>query len=214
MMNMQSKEAVLAPIIRTLGLDEACTQLLDKNEEINPYGITQIQDIYTLISHIGEALDVGERARSLVDELEERINIVIHKLKFIEASQKSKVLLAVDNQLQQDIDDPYQRLLIEAAGGRSYKSVLGDDNPGIIIVLAKDQNMYQLLSGLPLVLAEEEWRHTDAIKNNKVFLVDGQRKLDGNLVRVADDIELLAEIIFPQYFVFGEQGESWMKFEL
>lgn len=211
---MQSKEAVLAPIIRTLGLDEACTQLLDKNEEINPYGITQIQDIYTLISHIGEALDVGERARSLVDELEERINIVIHKLKFIEASQKSKVLLAVDNQLQQDIDDPYQRLLIEAAGGRSYKSVLGDDNPGIIIVLAKDQNMYQLLSGLPLVLAEEEWRHTDAIKNNKVFLVDGQRKLDGNLVRVADDIELLAEIIFPQYFVFGEQGESWMKFEL
>lgn len=211
---MQSKDAMLMPVIRALGLDEACAQLLDKNEEIDVDSLNDVQAIYTLITRVGAALDVQEQAERFMGALEERINIVVHKLKFIEGSQRPKVLLAYDNELQQAIEDPYLRLLVETAGGRAYKPMLGDENPGLILVLAEKKNMYQLLGGLPDVLAQDEWKHTDAVKQNKVFLVDGQKKLTGNLVQIADDIELLAEIIFPQYFVFGEQGESWMKFEL
>lgn len=211
---MQSKDAILTPIIEALGLDQACTQLLDKNEEINVEELGDIQAIYTLIVRVGEALDVQERAVALVEDLEERISIVIHKLKFIASDQRPKVLPMGDNELDQVIEDPYLRLLIETAGGRAYKPLLGDDNPGLLLFLAKEQSMYQLLGKLPAILAQEEWKHSDAVKQNKVFLIDGQKKLRGNLMHLAEDIELLAEIIFPQYFVFGEQGESWMKFEL
>jgi iron complex transport system substrate-binding protein len=211
---MQNREAVLTPLINALDLDEACVKLLETNEEIDPIEISNIAQAYQLIADVGKALDVPHKAEALVDALEERINIVIHKLKFIEDGQKPKVLLLENNSLEDADERGYRRSLIEAAGGKPYKQELGDVNPGLIIFLAKEKGMYQLLGELPVILEQAEWKNTDAVKNNKIFLVDGIKHLQGNLLQIADDVELLAEILYPQYFVYGGSGESWLKFEL
>lgn len=210
----QNKEAVLTPLIKALGLDEACTKLVAANEEINSLDITKIEQVYELITAIGTALDVPENATTLVEDIEERVNIVVHKLKFIEEGQKLKVLLVGDALSEEDDNKEYFRSLIETAGGKSYKTELGDINPGLIIFLAKRKSIYQLLGELPAILEQSEWKNTEAVKNNKVFLVDATKHLQGNIIQVADDVELLAEILYPQYFVFGGSGESWLKFEL
>lgn len=211
---MQNKEAILIPLINAFGLDEACVKLLEKNEEIDPLGIISTEQVYQFITDVGQALDVTETAQTLVEDLQERINIVIHKLKFIEEGQKMKVLLVDSTFADEDDEKGYRRSLIEAAGGKSFKPELGDNNPGLIIFLTKEGGMYQLLGELPLMLKQGEWKNTDAVKNNKIFLVDGAKRLQGNLMQIADDVELLAEILYPQYFVYGGSGESWLKFEL
>ncbi|MFC6099695.1 substrate-binding domain-containing protein [Olivibacter domesticus] len=210
---MQNKEAILTPLINALDLDEACVKLLETNEEVNLLNITNIEQIYQWIADVGKALDVEKRAEALVEELEERINIVIHKLKFIEEGQKPKVLVVEHNALDDD-GKGYLRSIIETAGGKPYKPELGDTNPGLIVFLTKEKGMYELLGELPVTLEQVEWKNTDAVKNNKIFLVDGAKHLKGNLMQIADDVELLAEILYPQYFVYGGSGESWLKFEL
>lgn len=210
---MQNKEAVLTPLINALDLDEACVKLLETNEEVNPLNITNIEQIYQVIADVGKALDVEKRAETLIEELEERINIVIHKLKFIEEGQKPKVLVVEHNALEDD-GKGYLRSIIETAGGKPYKPELGDTNPGLIVFLTKEKGMYELLGELPVTLEQAEWKNTDAVKNNKIFLVNGAKHLQGNLMQIADDVELLAEILYPQYFVYGGSGESWLKFEL
>jgi iron complex transport system substrate-binding protein len=74
--------------------------------------------------------------------------------------------------------------------------------------------MERQLGGLATLLSLEEWRNTDAVKNNRVFLIDGDRNLQAMDLNVASDIEILAEILYPQYLTFGGNGESWVQFEL
>jgi hypothetical protein len=35
---------------------------------------------------------------------------------------------------------------------------------------------------------------------------------DGGSLDIVDKAELLAEIIYPKQFIFGYEGESWIKF--
>lgn len=202
----------LDSLLEALGLDEACGQLLDTAEAAKVEQLSNIQQVYELISHIGRLFDVSAKAEVLRENLEERINIIIHKLKFIAADQRPLVALLQHG--DQRLNNSYINTLVETAGGRVYvpDAAAQERSAGLLIFLS--EGMYQLLGELPVLLDQPQWKNSEAVEKNKVFIVESSRHLQGNLLQVADDVELLAEILYPQYFVFSESGESWLKFEL
>jgi len=211
MNGMQNTDGFV-PLLKALDLDAACAQLLEVEEASDLEQITDIGQVFELINHIGRLFDVSPQAASLRETFEERINIIIHKLKFIDQQQRPFVaLIHEDGSLA---NHNYLHTLIRTAGGRVYQANEPDvqESAGTLIFLA--DGMYHMLGGLPQLLDQPVWKDSDAVKHNQVFLVEHTQQLNGNLLQVADDIELLAELIYPQYFVFSESGEGWMKFEL
>jgi len=200
------------PLLKALGLDAACAQLLEVEEVIDVEQITAIQQVYHFIDHIGQLFDVAAKADELRENLEERINIIIHKLKFIDEQQRP--IVALVNEEGTLAHNNYLHTLVKTAGGRIYREGAIDQQENASTLIFFADGMYHMLGDLPQLLDQPAWKDSDAVKHNKVFLVEHTQHLSGNLLQLADDIELLAELIYPQYFVFSESGEGWMKFEL
>ena len=149
-------------------------------------------------------------------EFEERINIIIHKLKFISEDQKPKVLvMTAVNPPVYEMNDRLHNLL-RAAGARVYDMQIGNNeetfNPDLLLIIA-DQ-IEHLVGDLGVLLSLDEWKDTNAVKNNRVYLVDGENNLSGEDFQLADDLELLAEITYPQYLTYGGNGDKWVQFDI
>ena len=53
-----------------------------------------------------------------------------------------------------------------------------------------------------------------AIKNNRLYISDSTKDVTINPEATVEQLENLAEIINPKQFVFGNEGEAWVKFSL
>jgi len=51
-----------------------------------------------------------------------------------------------------------------------------------------------------------------AVKNNRLYISDGNQYFNRPGPRIVDSIEILAEIIHPKLFNFGYEGNGWIKF--
>ena len=63
---------------------QALENYLDKNAQIISLQPNRLDDIFNDIKTIADALNVSEAGRSLTEELQERVDIIRHKLKFVE----------------------------------------------------------------------------------------------------------------------------------
>jgi len=199
----------LTDIVNSLNLSQPLSEQLTDD-----YGsIVSKEDLFQWIQKIG--IDGGkiEAAADLVADLEERINLVQHKLKFINEDQKPSVLV-LSGVVPAIIEaNEYLGYVLNLAGAKVYKANEEEGfNPDILLVIS--DRMESLFSEVGVLLSMDEWQNTDAIKKNRVYLVNGESNFRGYGSRIADDVEMLAEIIYPQYLTFGGNGESWVQFEI
>lgn len=177
---------------------------------------------YNQIDELAEILQLPvdwlRPLEAIPDALEmtiERLNIIKHKLKFVDRSQRPEVMLLQDLDTLPGTVERTMKALVEVAGGIYYAwSYAPFLNPDKLLVSAKKGTIKQLLVDVPSFISSQEWHDSKAVKEGQLYLINGQRFISGDLTLLADEAELLAEIIFPQYFVYGGEGENWIKFEL
>lgn len=141
------------------------------------------------------------------EAMEEEIDIMIHKLKFLPRESFPKVII-----LDQRADlKPIHSLVLEEkvkiAGGKLINEL--DENPNFILILETDYNLYSLLPEFLKSLNQE----TLAIQNNQVYLIQSEdfNQDDKTYLR---DLEAIADIIQPKFFYFGRDGQDWYKFDV
>lgn len=212
---MQKPRLSLDSVLEALDLDSAYISLLEKTEVYNQLiQSTTPKEVYAAIRIIGQALDVHEQADQLAEHLEERINIIVHKLKFIPKEQRPKVLCLREISPAVGPNQQYLDQLIDLAGGIGYTGRDPESvNPDILIII-NDRPVSQLLGELPHTLTTGHWADTHAVKNGNIYLVHDARYLRHPGAQIADDVEILAEIINPKYFIFGRDADAWMPFNL
>ncbi|WP_257669500.1 ABC transporter substrate-binding protein [Parapedobacter tibetensis] len=201
--------------MEALNLDTACISLLEQTEEHGEFIQAKTpKTIYSTIRIIGDMLNVKQRADQLAENLEERINIITHKLKFIADEHKPKVLCINGVSPMTIAHNEYIDNLVSIAGGINYFDAPSDKlNPDLLIIISS-QPMPQLLDELPAALSNREWSETQAVKNNNVYVIHNSKFLHQPGATIADDIEILAEIINPRQFFFGRNEDVWMQFSL
>jgi iron complex transport system substrate-binding protein len=144
----------------------------------------------------------------LTEELQERVDLIKHKLKFIE----QKPAVACITQLEPLIfagDELAQ--LISVAGGES--STL-DANPDIIILMPEGYVIEQTIKEIFSLMQLPNFAELKAIKNNRLYISDSTKDVTINPEATVEQLENLAEIINPKQFIFGNEGEAWVKFSL
>lgn len=143
----------------------------------------------------------------LTEELQERVDLIKHKLKFIE--QKPAVACITQLQPLTFADDNLARL-INIAGGEN--STL-DANPDIVIVMPEDYAVEQTIKEIGTLMQLPNFADLKAVKNNRLYIADGT-DVTTNPEASVEQLENLAEMINPKQFIFGNEGEAWVKFSL
>ncbi|WP_199120551.1 hypothetical protein [Pedobacter sp. ASV28] len=141
----------------------------------------------------------SENNLDLRAELEERIAIVEHKIKFID-----KVPVCFLDSL----GHPHLKLgeLAEFAGA----SLTTDPIEAAYVVFYEDGKSLEDLMRLAPVLFNEAW---PAVAFNRVcLLADDYRR--NKVEEAVGLIEDLAEILHPGHFIFGYEGDKWIRFTL
>jgi iron complex transport system substrate-binding protein len=149
---------------------------------------------------------------SLTEEQQERLDIIQHKLKFTEQRPTVAIVKALDPIVlaADEIVD-----LVAMAGGTLIE---GDEqtllalNPDVIILMPEDMPVAQTMSSVDTLLQLPGFTDLKAVKGNRLYIVDGDSYLEDSAENTVDTVELMAEIIYPKQFIFGHEGNGWIKF--
>lgn len=171
-------------------------------------------ELFAFVRKVAEQGRSLEKGEALIDDIEERVNLIQHKLKFIEDGKKPSVLILSSAVPPVFEESEYLARLLRMTAAKMYRADTEevDFNPGVILLIS--DHMEQQFANLATLLSLEEWKETDAVKQNRVFLIDGSRGFQNMGIRLAADLETLAEIIYPQYLTFGGNGETWLQFDV
>ncbi len=205
---MQSQQTLLENILSILSV-EVSSITPEMQEKINLLAtdFDASSDILNYIEHIARI--TGKLQSPALEDFMDEINIIIHKLKFISKEDRPKVICIELDDYLSVIKSAYLLDSIALTGGNPLEAKSTEVDR--IIVIDRHQ---QAFSKLPSILADPILAHSPAIEKNQVYIIN---KADfGNCPGkdYLQELEILAEIIQPKYFIFGHEGASWLKFEL
>jgi iron complex transport system substrate-binding protein len=115
--------------------------------------------------------------------------------------------------------------LIELAGGISalgetgkhsawigWKDLIASD-PDIIIVMPCGFHIADSERDWDLLAAHRAWGALRAVQSGRVFIADGNQFFNRPGPRLAESLEILAEILHPKCFRFGHENVGWQRCE-
>lgn len=132
------------------------------------------------------------------EELQERLDLVEHKIKFmdkmpiacLDTSNNPSYLLAEE---------------IALAGGMVEADVL---NAVFVIYYQPGKTLTDLMREVPAAL-NTDWQ---AVQNNRIILLNDDVNRERTAENAVSLIEDIAEMLHPGSFIFGHEGDKWIRF--
>lgn len=204
-------------------VEAALKNYLDKQVEIISLQPNSLNDILSDIKVTAFALGVPEKGDQLIEELQERVDIIRHKLKFIDAKPTVACIEWLEPLM---VSGNWIPELVDIAGGTSILAEPGKHSPfvqwtdiqqadpDIILAMPCGFSIERTMKEMHLLLQQPGFADLKAVKNNRIYIADGNQYFNRPGPRIIDSIEILAEIINPKQFIFGYEGTGWVKFAL
>ena len=64
---------------------------------------------------------------------------------------------------------------------------------------------------MPALTGRLEWSDLGAVTAGRVYIADGNQYFNRPGPRLAESLEILAELLHPELFEFGHQGVGWER---
>ena len=149
------------------------------------------------MSFLNELINT-ENDEVLREELHERVAIVSHKIKFMD--KVPVVCLDTLNMQNLVLADE-----INAAGGLLETDILG---AVYIIYYQPGKTLNDLMREVPSLIDPEG----AAVKNGRIILLNDDVNRQRTAANGVTLIEDFAEMLHPGYFIFGGEGDKWIRF--
>jgi iron complex transport system substrate-binding protein len=204
-------------------VEQALANELQKPASIISLKPESLADVMSDISQVARALDVVPAGEILLEDLQERVDLIQHKLKFIE---NKPTVACIEWMEPLMVSGNWVPELVTIAGGTPVLAQPGKhspyidwvdlrlQDPEIIVVMACGFSIERTLKEIDLLLQLPGFTDLQAIKNKRFYLTDGNQYFNRPGPRLVDSIEILAEIIYPKQFIFGYEGDAWIKFDV
>ena len=85
-------------------------------------------------------------------------------------------------------------------------------DPDFLFVSPCGFDVARTLQEMGPLSAKPEWQWINAVRSNRVFVADGNQYFHRPGPRLAESVEILAEIIHPNVFHFGYEGTGWVRY--
>ncbi|MET3500872.1 iron complex transport system substrate-binding protein [Mucilaginibacter rubeus] len=204
-------------------VEEALENYLDKQAQIISLQPNSLDDIFNDIANVANVLNAQQAGTELIESLQERVDIIKHKLKFIDSRPTVACIEWLEPLM---VSGNWVPGLVDIAGGTAVLAQEGnhspyvewDDilqqDPEIIVVMPCGFSIERTMREINLLLDRPGFALLKAVKNDRFYIADGNQYFNRPGPRIVDSIEILAEIIRPKQFIFGYEGEGWIKFSL
>ena len=171
---------------------------------------------------IAKKLDAPESYSILKSEINERFKLLKDKL---HGTVQKPTVLCIEWIEPIMVAANWVPELVGFAGGRNVMSVSGTDskfcswdeikktNPDIIIMMPCGFGIKRTLEDLHFLQNIKGWEELKAVKENKVFVVDGNNYFNRPGPRLVDSAEILAEIIHPEIFERKYLEDAWITID-
>ena len=180
-----------------------------------------LDDLWTDIRSVGAALGAGDTAESVVAGLQSRMNAIAASAAALPDRPSVATVEWIDPLMAAGNWVP---TLVEMAGGRNLFGDAGGHapwiewealeaaDPDVILVLPCGFDMARSMAEMPALTAQPGWTGLSAVRNGRVFVTDGNQYFNRPGPRLAESLEILAEILHPDSFDFGWRGKGWQPF--
>jgi iron complex transport system substrate-binding protein len=111
--------------------------------------------------------------------------------------------------------------LVEMAGGANRFGIAGKHaprltweqlcaaDPEVILVLPCGFDIARSRQGMPALTGKPDWPGLRAVRQGRVYLLDGNQYFNRPGPRLVESLEILAEVLHPEAFHFGHEGTGW-----
>ena len=168
-----------------------------------------LNDILADIKTIGKETGKEKMANELVKNLQLRIDNIKNKTKNL--ANKPKVcciewiepVIVAGNWVPEMVEIAGGINIIGKKGQHSKKLELKEilkQQPDKIVISPCGFKVYQTINDIEFLTKKPEWKELKAVKNNEVYIVDGNSYFNRPSHRIVDTLEILAAIIHPELF--------------
>ncbi|MGE3313617.1 MAG: cobalamin-binding protein [Planctomycetaceae bacterium] len=200
-------------------VEEAVCGLFETRPGIVSLEPMQLDDIWKDILRVGKALECELHAAQVVENLQQRLEAI--RLRTVLIGNRPRVaciewidpLMAAGNWVPE---------LVDIAGGENLFGRIGehspwleweslkDSDPDVIIAMPCGFDIERTAREMSPLVTRPGWKELRAVRELRVYLVDGNQYFNRPGPRLVESAEILAEILHPQKFDFGHRGAGWI----
>lgn len=203
-------------------VEQAVCHLVSSNPVIVSLEPNALADVWNDILKVGSSLDASDRAERVVESLKQRMDDISQQSSSIESRPTVACIEWIDPLMAAGNWMPE---LVEMAGGVNLFGEAGKHSPwmtweelitkdpDIILTTPCGFDISRALEDMPVLVNRPEWKELKAAREGKVFVADGNQYFNRPGPRLAESLEILAEIFHPDTFSFGHEGSGWIRFD-
>ncbi|AFY58107.1 ABC-type Fe3+-hydroxamate transport system, periplasmic component [Rivularia sp. PCC 7116] len=199
-------------------VENALKSLTNSSPQVISLQPDVLKDVWNDIKRVAQTFNVD--SEPLLENLQHRIQIIDDKTQSLSTVNIPTVgciewtqpLMSASNWIPE---------LVNYAGGKALFSSIGkpsqqfgwetfvEGNPDIIIFMPCGFDLNRTRTDAQLLTQKPEWMQLRAVKNDRVYITDGNSYFNRPGPRLVDSLEILAEIIHTEIFEYGYQGKAW-----
>jgi iron complex transport system substrate-binding protein len=199
-------------------VEKAVASIVHTSPQIVSLKPNTLEDVWQDIERVGNIFGVD--SVQILENLEARATICQRKIQGLSLTELPTVaciewtdpLMTAANWIPE---------LVNLAGGQSQFSVIGQpsttvpwetllkSNPDIIIFMPCGFDLNRTRQEAKLFIQRPDWQKLHASKSGRVYITDGNAFFNRPWPRLADSLEILAEILHPEIFDYGYKGTAW-----
>ena len=200
-------------------IEKAVRKIIGKSPRVVSLEPNSLSDIWSDIKKVSEAVNVQERGQKLIHELQNRI-LDLKSLIKDESSNSVACIEWIDPLMAAGNWVPE---LVELAGGKNLFGEAGkhspwmsfeelcERDPDVIAVMPCGYGIEKTRQEMDVLIRKTKWRSLKAVKNNQVYLTDGNQYFNRPGPRIIESLEILIEILYDQKYNFGHFKRGWVK---
>jgi iron complex transport system substrate-binding protein len=201
-------------------VEQAVCEWVSSQPQIVSLEPNALADVWTDIRRVAAALNAPERGEALVAHLQQRLAAIAGKARFLPEQPTVACIEWIDPLMAAGNWMPE---LVEMAGGANLFGLAGKHapwltwealvatDPEVIVLLPCGYDIQKTRAELPALSQKAEWPWLQAVQNRRVFVTDGNQYFNRPGPRLAESLEILAEICHPETFHFGHEGRGWQR---
>ena len=200
-------------------VESAVESLSGRKPKIISLQPNSLSDIWNDIEKVAKGLSVESKGIQLVKTLKDKAHELNQSVKELPIQTVACIewidpLMAAGN---------WVPTLVELAGGDNLFGEAGkhspwmdfkalkDKDPEVIIVMSCGYNISKTIKEMKVLTDNPEWESLSAVKEERIYLTDGNQYFNRPGPRIIDSLEILMEILHEGKFDFSHHKSGWIR---
>ena len=194
---------------------EQLTGLQPRVVSLSPY---RLQDVWEDVLRVGQALGKRDQAQTLVEKYQQRLTDLAVKTSTFGTKPGVAVLEWLDPLMGAGNWTPE---LVAYAGGENIFGEIGQHtpwltweelqaaDPDVIVLSPCGYTLERAMQDVPLLQNHSAWADLQAVRNGRVYAIDGNQYLNRSGPRLVESAELLARVIWGERVPIMVDNNGW-----